>query len=192
MDTWRFQKIKDDNAIVGVITAVSPEAKDCDLVRSFPYLEFGSRENHGKAVVIDREKIDSKNRFATVTVTDGKPEWNTLAMVADPATVEKVHNLITKMPEFTWGEKEDQEVLEKGITIMWAEGKTKRIQSFVEALSHKVGVKVDWSFQGGRAHIEVMPGGLLMARRLIKDKEFMGQFYKSYNDDPDDYFERLR
>lgn len=98
------------------------------------------------------------------------------------------------MSNFTWSDKEDDEVLKKGTTIMWATGSTKAIQKFVEDLSNKVGAKADWSFQGGRAHIEIMPEGVEAALKLINDLEFMKHYYVEYSSESKDnemYFERL-
>lgn len=97
-------------------------------------------------------------------------------------------------PKFTWGDKEDPEVLKKGSTIMWAAGSTKAIQRFVEDLSNKVGAKADWSFQAGRAHIEIMPEGVEAAMELINDLEFMKHYYVEYSEETSRdgvYFERL-
>lgn len=96
--------------------------------------------------------------------------------------------------KFTWANTEDSEVWEKGMTIMWAAGRTAAIQKFVETLSYKVGAKADFSFQGGRAHIEIMPEGIEAARKLINDEEFMKQFCVPYSDESyanGTYFERL-
>lgn len=99
------------------------------------------------------------------------------------------------MSNFTWTDKEDPEVLNKGTTIMWAAGRTKAIQRFVEDLSNKVGAKADWCFQAGRAHIEIMPEGVEAAMKLINDEEFMKQYYVEYSDESyknETYFQRLR
>lgn len=99
------------------------------------------------------------------------------------------------MSKFTWTNKEDDEVLKKGITIMWADGRSQAIQRFVEDLSNKVGYKADWSFQGGRAHIEMIPEGVDAAIKLINDDEYMKQFYVPYSDESYNngtHFERLR
>lgn len=93
--------------------------------------------------------------------------------------------------KFIWTDEEDKEVLLKGTTIMWADGKSKNIQEFVETLSNKVGAKADWSFQGGRAHIEIMPEGVEAALKLINDEEWMKQFIVPYEVNKDAYFERL-
>lgn len=86
-------------------------------------------------------------------------------------------------PKFTWEGNEDPEVLKKGCTIMWACGRTKAIQRFVEDLSNKVGAKADWSFQAGRAHIEIMPEGVNKAVELINNEEYMKQFLVEYSDE---------
>lgn len=201
MDKWTFQKISDNNAVAGVITATGPEATDYDMTEQFQDLEFGPEDN-GKIIIIDREKIESDCRFATVMIAEEAPVWATLALATnDQATIQKIESIINETrkgtdmadtKKFTWNGKEDPEVVEKGVTLMWATGTSKRIQAFVEALSNKVGAKADWAYQGGRAHIEIMPEGVDEAMKLIADAEYMKQFYAPYEENKGNYFERLR
>ena len=80
---------------------------------------------------------------------------------------------------------------ENGITIIWAVGRTKAIQKFVEALSYKIGSKCDWSFTAGRAHIDVLKDDYNNAIKVIEDKEFLNQFIVPYSEesyDAETYF----
>ncbi len=95
---------------------------------------------------------------------------------------------------FTWTDQEDEELYKNGITIMWAAGRTKSIQNFVEKLSYKIGHKCDFSFSAGRAHIDVLKDGYDKAVGAINDEEFMKQFYVPYSEETYDngtYFEIL-
>ena len=49
-------------------------------------------------------------------------------------------------------------------------GRSKAIQKFVEALSYKIGSKSDFSFMGGRAHIDVSKGSYNKAVKAINDE----------------------
>lgn len=83
--------------------------------------------------------------------------------------------------EFTWTDKEDDELYKNGITIMWMAGRTKAIQKFIEALSYKIGYKCDFSFTAGRAHIDVPKEGYDKAFEAVCDVEFMDQFIVPYS-----------
>lgn len=83
--------------------------------------------------------------------------------------------------QFTWTDKEDEELYRNGITIRWAAGRTKAIQKFVEALSYKIGSKCDFSFTAGRAHIDVSMNSYKKALEVINDEEFMKQFIVPYS-----------
>ena len=83
--------------------------------------------------------------------------------------------------EFTWTDKEDEEIYRNGITIMWMAGRTKAIQKFIEALSYKIGSKCDFSFAAGRAHIDVSNDGYDKAIEAVNDEEFMKQFIVPYS-----------
>ena len=96
--------------------------------------------------------------------------------------------------QFTWTDKEDEELYRNGITIRWAAGRTKAIQKFVEALSYKIGSKCDFSFTAGRAHIDVSMNSYKKALEVINDEEFMKQFIVPYSEetyDNETYFELL-
>ena len=84
--------------------------------------------------------------------------------------------------EFIWSDEEDIEIFKNGVTIIWAEGRSKAIQKFVETLSYKIGHECDWSFTGGRAHIDVARSGFEKACDVISDDEFMKQFIVPYSD----------
>ena len=97
--------------------------------------------------------------------------------------------------EFTWTDKEDDELYRNGITIMWMSGRSKAIQKFVEALSYKIGSKCDFSFNAGRAHIDVSKNSYDKAVEAINDEEFMSQFIVPYSNesyDNETYCEILR
>lgn len=94
--------------------------------------------------------------------------------------------------QFTWTDKEDEELYKNGITIMWIAGRTKAIQKFVEALSYKIGSKCDFAFTAGRAHIDVSKDAYNNAIEAVNDEKFMGQFIVPYSKetyDNETYFE---
>lgn len=101
----------------------------------------------------------------------------------------------TNPEKFSWnGDEEDPYIRNNGYTIMIAAGSTRLIQKFVEALSLKIKAKCDWSFCGGRAHIEVLPEYVMHARGLITNPSYMSQFIKEYpydNENERDYFQIL-
>jgi len=97
--------------------------------------------------------------------------------------------------EFTWTDKEDEELYKNGIRIMWVAGRTKAIQNFVEQLSYKIGHKCDFSFIAGRGHIDVLEEGYDLAIEAVNDEEFMKQFIVPYSRetyDNETYFEILK
>ena len=97
--------------------------------------------------------------------------------------------------QFTWTDKEDDELCRNGITIMWMVGRSKAIQKFVEALSYKIGSKCDFSFTAGRAHIDVSKDSYDKSIEAINDEEFMSQFIVPYSEESYDnelYCEVLR
>lgn len=137
------------------------------------------------------EKFECYAYMAVVMNKMGCPESKTRVLVPNSkAEMERLERYarIASLPKFTWGDREDPEVFTNGVTILWADAKKKRMQSFVEALSNKVGAKADWSYSGGRAHVDIMPEGAAKAMELIEDDGFMGQFLKPYDEDPEDYF----
>jgi len=85
--------------------------------------------------------------------------------------------------EFTWSDKEDEELYKHGITVMWVSGRTKSIQNFVEKLSYKIGHKCDFSFSAGRAHIDVLKKGYEKAVEFINNNDFIKQFIVSYSEE---------
>lgn len=97
--------------------------------------------------------------------------------------------------EFTWTDKEDEELFKNGKRIMLVTGKAKAIQKFVEALSYKIGYKCDWSFFAGRAHIDVPAEAYDKAAEAITDNKFMKQFISPFSMDSianETYFEVLQ
>ena len=97
--------------------------------------------------------------------------------------------------QFTWTDKEDDELYRNGITIMWMAGRSKTIQKFVEALSYKISSKCDFSFIAGRAHIDVSKDSYDKAVEAVNDESFMRQFTIPYSDesyDNETYCEILR
>lgn len=91
---------------------------------------------------------------------------------------------------FTWTETEDKDIYENGKTVLWITGTRKAIQNFVEVLSNEIGHKCDFSYIGGRAHIDVMADGYEKAKVKVFDKKFMGKFVNK-NIDDENYFEVL-
>ena len=99
-----------------------------------------------------------------------------------------------KQITFTWSDKEDPELYNNGIRLMWVVGRSTKIQKFVEALSYKIGSKCDFSFVAGRAYIDVFKHAYDKAIAVVNDEEFMKQFIvpyskESYNNET--YFEVL-
>lgn len=94
--------------------------------------------------------------------------------------------------QFTWTDKEDDELYKNGITVMWVAGRTKAIQSFVEALSNRIGSKCDFAFTAGRAHIDVLKIDYDKAFEAVNNEEFMREFIVPYSRetyDNETYFE---
>jgi len=77
-------------------------------------------------------------------------------------------------------EKEDPEIAGHGTLFAWGQGRSPAVQTFVEALSRKIGYKVDWAYTGGRAHLDVMPEGREAALEALKDEAFVKPFLKLY------------
>lgn len=95
---------------------------------------------------------------------------------------------MSESKQFSWSDKEDEELYRNGITVVWMAGRSKAIQKFVEALSYKIGYKCDFSFTAGRAHIDVPKEAYEKAMNVINDEEFMKKFIvpysiKSYDDE---------
>ena len=96
--------------------------------------------------------------------------------------------------EFTWSDKEDEDLHKNGVILIWVAGRTKAIQKFVEALSYRIGSKCDFSFAAGRAHIDIYKDAKERALEAINDEEFMNQFIVPYSQesyDNETYFEIL-
>ena len=87
----------------------------------------------------------------------------------------------TKDMKFTWTDTEDKELYNNGVTILWMAGRKVAIQKFVEALSYKLGRKCDFSYTGGRAHIDVFDDVKYHALEVINDDEFMSRFIVPYS-----------
>lgn len=97
--------------------------------------------------------------------------------------------------DFSWTDKEDDNLLKYGITITWVIGRAKAIQKFVEALSYKIGYKCDFSFVAGKAHIDVSKDGYSKALEALHDKSFMSNYIVPYSKatyDNETYFEILK
>lgn len=94
---------------------------------------------------------------------------------------------------FEWNpEKEDADLYNNGRTFMWAVGRSKSVQRFVEALSYKIKYKCDFAVTAGRFHIEVSHEGYGAAIAAVNDEEFMKQFIVPYSRetfDNETYFE---
>ena len=96
--------------------------------------------------------------------------------------------------EFTRSDSEDTELYRNGVTFMWAAGRTKAIQKFVEELSYKAGHKCNFAWTAGRAHMDTSREGLSKVMETIRDGKFVNKFIvpyskESYNDET--YFEPL-
>lgn len=85
--------------------------------------------------------------------------------------------------KFEWSDKEDGKIFSEGIAVAWMAGRAEAIQRFVEALSYKIGHKCDWSYTGGRAHIDVLPDGYILAIEAINDKDFMKDYIVPYSEE---------
>ena len=84
--------------------------------------------------------------------------------------------------KFTWTDKEDEDLVKNGITVLWALGRTKSIQKFVEDLSYKIGYKCDWSWSAGRAHIEIPKEAIDKYHELI-DYHFIAKYIVEYSEE---------
>lgn len=86
--------------------------------------------------------------------------------------------------EFTWDmEIEDDEYKNRGRVVLWALGRTKAIQKFVESLSYKIGHKCDWDFMGGHAHIDVLPEHIEDAVTALSDSNWLNSFIVPYSEE---------
>lgn len=85
--------------------------------------------------------------------------------------------------QFTWSDKEDEELYRHGITLVWMDGSAKAVQRFVEALSYKIGFKCDFAYTAGRAHIDVPKEGYAKAFEAIHDENFMKEFLVPYSEE---------
>lgn len=97
-----------------------------------------------------------------------------------------------KKNQFTWSDKEDPKLYKNGKCIAIAQGRTKAIQRFVEALSYKINSKCDFAFTAGRAHIDVMPEAAEAAIKIMSDSTFMSKFLYPYSEEAyenETYFE---
>lgn len=85
--------------------------------------------------------------------------------------------------KFEWFDKEDPELYKRGVTIAWMAGRTTSVQRFIESLSYHIGYKCDFSWSGGRAHIDVLniPDAVTKATEAINDSEWMSQFLVPYS-----------
>lgn len=93
--------------------------------------------------------------------------------------------------KFAWT---DKEIYKNGITVIWAVGRSKAIQRFVEALSYKIGYKCDFAFTAGRAHIDTSREAYGKCLEAINDKEFINQFIVPYSKETyenETYFELI-
>ena len=90
-------------------------------------------------------------------------------------------------------EKEDPDIYRHGITILWAAGSKVAINNMCRQLSKDCGVKVDWSYTGGRAHIDTMPDNVeIVMSFLNKNDTYLNQFICDYETDSNMYFEILK
>lgn len=88
------------------------------------------------------------------------------------------------MDKFSWdSECEDSELVKTGITVLLLAGRSTAIQKFVEDLSYKIRAKCDWSYCGGRAHVEVPKGYADKARMAISDSEWLNSYKVPYSDE---------
>lgn len=98
-------------------------------------------------------------------------------------------------PTWTWSDKEDDFLYHHGKTILCVAGRTKAIQAFIEALSHKIGSKCDFAFAAGRAHIDVHPEAVDKALTTLQDDTFLNQFLVPYSEESyrnETYFQILK
>lgn len=111
-------------------------------------------------------------------------------IVQEKMTVNQTDNV-----QFTWTDKEDEEIRKNGLIVLWVAGRSKAIQKFVEALSEKIGYKCDWSYTAGRGHIDVLKEGYNKVLEAISDEEWVKQFIVPYSKetyDNETYFEILK
>lgn len=146
----------------------------------------------------DQAKISNKNYDAQINcryLKRGYINWLYLDYcIQDGKLLETYSEEYTNPEKFSWNNEEDSYIRQNGITVLIASGSAKLIQNFVKALSYKIRAKCDWSFCGGKAHIEVLPEYVTSAKDLIENPEYMKQFIKEYpynNDEDKDYFQIL-
>lgn len=104
------------------------------------------------------------------------------------------HDSKEESKQFTWTDKEDDELYKNGATIMWVSGRSKAIQKFVEALSYKIGYKCDFAYTAGRAHIDVPKEAYSKCIELFDNGEFIKPFIVPYSEETynnETYFEVL-
>lgn len=84
---------------------------------------------------------------------------------------------------FTWDpESMDPEIYERGLIVGWFDAGRKAMDNFVVALSNRIGAKCDWSYCGGRPHVDTLPENFNRAQEAIKDEAWMKSFLKPFNE----------
>ncbi len=84
-------------------------------------------------------------------------------------------------PNFTWSDKEDDEIYNHGIRVAFFQGRSAQAQKLVEALSYATGHKVDFSISAGIIHVDVLRDGVDAVVEKINDEEFMKEFIVKYS-----------
>ena len=94
---------------------------------------------------------------------------------------------------FTWSDKEDDEIYNNGIRVAFFHGRSKQAQKLVEALSYATGHKVDFSISASIIHVDVLREGVDAVVEKLNDEEFMKDFIVEYSEetyDNETYLER--
>lgn len=88
------------------------------------------------------------------------------------------------MSNFSWDlEKEDEEITKNGTTVLLLAGRSNAIQKFVEDLSNRIEAKCDWSYCGGRAHVDTLIEHAEKAKKAISDSEWLNSYIVPYSEE---------
>lgn len=90
---------------------------------------------------------------------------------------------ICPRPELTWDETESDPLIhEHGTIFAWGQGRATAINKFIAALSERIQAKCDWSYAGGRAHLDTLPAYKSIAVQALRDERWMSKFLVEYSE----------
>lgn len=85
--------------------------------------------------------------------------------------------------KFTWDpEHEDSDIANNGIIVAWLDAGRAAIDNFVAELSYKIDAKCDWSYMGGKAHVDTLPENFNAAQEAMMDEDWMKSFIVPFDD----------